>query len=93
MRNYLVIALAIAGIGAAAPAFAGEHVRCRVEAGAQRLSHEAVSAKLAANGYKVTRIKSERGCYEVRATDKSGARVELKVDPVTAAVLRTEQDD
>jgi hypothetical protein len=91
MRKFLALSLVLAGVSATAmPAFARDDARCT--AAAQRLSPEAVSAKLAENGYKVTRIKSERGCYEVHATDKAGARVELRVDPADAKILRSKQD-
>jgi hypothetical protein len=56
------------------------------------MSTDAVQAKLAEAGYRVTRIKTEHGCYEVHATDRSGARLELSVDPATAKVVRSKQD-
>jgi hypothetical protein len=39
----------------------------------------------------VTSIKTTRtgGCYEVYATDKSGKKVELFLDPVTAKIVHT----
>ncbi len=93
MRKLLVLAAAIAGIAASAPAFARDGTRCTVGPGAERLSADAVRAKLAESGYTVARIKTEHGCYEVHATDRGGAAVELRVDPVTAKVLRTEMGD
>lgn len=95
MRKFLTLTLALAGLAAvaAAPAFARDDVRCTQAPGAARLSEDAVRAKLAESGFKVTRVKTEHGCYEVRATDQRGAAVELRVDPVTAKVLRTEMDD
>jgi hypothetical protein len=32
-------------------------------------------------GYKVTSVKVDDGCYEVKAVDKDGKRVELKFEP------------
>jgi hypothetical protein len=95
MRKLLTLAVAAAGIalGAAAPAFARDDVRCSPTVGAAPLSAEAVQAKLAEAGYKVVRIKAEHGCYEVHATDQRGTRLELRVDPATAKVLRAKQDD
>jgi hypothetical protein len=93
MRKLIILTAAIAGIAAAAPAFARDDARCTVSPGAGRLSADAVRAKLAESGYKVARIKTGHGCYEVHATDRGGAAVELRVDPVTAKVLRTEMDD
>ena len=95
MRKFLAVTLALAGItaGAAAPAFARDDARCSQGPGAVRLSEDAVKAKLAEGGYKVTRVKSEHGCYEVRATDQAGAAVELRVDPASAKILRTKKHD
>jgi hypothetical protein len=95
MRKFLTLTLALAGVTAvaAAPAFARDDARCTVSPGAARLSTDAVRARLAESGYKVTRVKTEHGCYEVHATDQGGAAVELRVDPVTAKVVRTEMDD
>lgn len=93
MGKFLILTVALAGIAAATPAFARDDARCGASPGATRLSADAVRAKLAESGYNVVRIKTDDGCYEVRATDRGGARVELRVDPVTAKVLRTEMDD
>ena len=95
MRKFLTLTLALAGLTAvaAAPAFARDDARCAASPGAARLSADAVRAKLAESGYKIGRIKTEHGCYEVHATDRAGTAVELRVDPVTARVLRTEMDD
>lgn len=94
MRKFLILAAALSAIAVgAAPAFARDDARCTVSPGAARLSADAVRAKLAEAGYTVTRVKTEHGCYEVRATDRGGAAVELRVDPVTAKVIRAEMDD
>jgi hypothetical protein len=91
----LVLVLAVASAGAVAPAFADDNhdIRCTQAAGATRMTEDAVRAKLAEAGYKVIRFKTDDGCYEVRATNQTGARVKLKVDPVSAQVLRTRMRD
>lgn len=38
-------------------------------------------------GYKVDRIKIDDGCYEVKATDKSGTRFEIKLDPTDLSMV------
>lgn len=60
---------------------------------AQReLSLAQVSEKLTAAGYtSISKIERERSVYEVRATDKAGARVKLKVDPKTGEILNSRQ--
>jgi hypothetical protein len=44
---------------------------------------DAASAKAASLGYTVRKIEIDDGCYEVKGTDKNGAKIELNIDPVT----------
>ena len=47
-----------------------------------------IYAKLEAAGYRnLEKIEREHGTYEVRATDRQGARVRLDVHPQTGAIL------
>lgn len=47
-----------------------------------------IYAKLEAAGYRnIEKIEREHGAYEVRATDRQGARVRLDVHPQTGAIL------
>lgn len=48
-----------------------------------------------AQGWNVTRIKTDDGCYAVRGTDRQGRRFKAKVNPATLAIvrMRTEGDD
>ncbi len=49
-----------------------------------------VLSRLEAAGYTaIDEIERERDAVEVKATDAQGRRVELKLDPVTAEVLKT----
>lgn len=43
-----------------------------------------------AQGYKVSRVKVDDGCYELYARDRSGKRLELYVDPVTLKIVKVE---
>ena len=54
------------------------------------LSQEAIAAKLKEQGFEITKTESKRSCYEVKARDRQGKRVDLYVDPVTARVVRQE---
>jgi len=48
-----------------------------------------IYAKLEAAGYRnIEKIEREHGTYEVRATDKQGARVRLHVHPQTGEILQ-----
>jgi hypothetical protein len=57
------------------------------------MSQADLSAKYAEKGYNVKRIKVENGCYEVKALNANGARVEIVVDPMTGEVIKTESDE
>jgi hypothetical protein len=47
-----------------------------------------IYAKLEAAGYRnIEKIEREHGSYEVRATDRQGARVRLDVHPQTGVIL------
>ena len=51
------------------------------------LTIEALQSKVEALGYTVRKGKLKNACGEFYATDKSGARVELFVDPTNGAVI------
>jgi hypothetical protein len=54
---------------------------------------EALQQKLETQGWKVSRIKVDDGCYEVDATDEKGRRVEASYDPKTLEIKEMELDD
>jgi hypothetical protein len=87
----------------AAPALASDHGRrdhderseyrsdsraCPVRPAAERLSIDQVVLKLKEQGYTVNKIETSHGCYEVKATDAKGARVEMYLDPATVEIVR-----
>ncbi len=47
----------------------------------------ALETQLRANGYKVSQIKTEGGCYEVYATDKDGNRANMAFNAETLEKL------
>jgi hypothetical protein len=53
----------------------------------QWLSPQALTDKLAAQGYKVIEIESDDGAYEVEMLDKNGVKVETHVHPATGELL------
>lgn len=53
----------------------------------QWLSLDAIQAKVEALGYKVQKAKLKAACGELYTLDKNGRRVELFVDPTTAAIV------
>ncbi len=81
------VAAALA-ILAAGPADAGSLGRpCTTAPQAQWLSLEALQAKVETLGYTVRSGKIKNACGELYTTDKTGARVELFVDPTDGTVV------
>lgn len=61
--------------------------------GVATISRETITAQLTTAGYtNIHDIDFENGVWKVEAQDKTGADVELKLDPNTGKVLGTEQD-
>jgi hypothetical protein len=80
-------ALAIVALGAAG-AHAGSLGRpCTTAAESQYLSAGDLQARAEAQGYKVSRVKIAKACGEIYALDKTGAKVELFVDPTNGSVV------
>lgn len=85
-----IVALTVL-VGIAAPALATQ--RCSAPM-AEWKPREALVEKLRAEGWTVRRIKTDDGCYKVRATDAAGRRVKAKFDPATLErVVRDGDDD
>jgi hypothetical protein len=81
-----VAAFAILAAGSAATA--GSLGRpCTAAPQGEWLSVEALQAKVESLGYTVRSGKLKNACGEFYATDKTGARVELFVDPTNGTVV------
>ncbi len=60
----------------------------------QWMSREAVEQHFTAMGYTVREVEADDdGCYEVKATDKDGRKLEIYADPVDARIVKEERDD
>ena len=57
------------------------------------MSVAAIKAKVTRMGYKVRKIEVDDGCYEAYAIDANGRRMEIYLNPATAAVVKMERDD
>lgn len=66
--------------GSSFPAFASD--RCVVPQADWRPVEE-LTAGLTANGWTISNVKTEDGCYEVYGHDKDGKRVEVFFDPAS----------
>ncbi|WP_370640787.1 MULTISPECIES: PepSY domain-containing protein [Xanthobacter] len=73
------VSLGAVGLGAG-PAMAGPH--CDVPL-AQWQPRAALQKKLEAEGWTVLSIRSDDGCYKVRATNAQGRRLKAKYDPAS----------
>ncbi|MBZ0217021.1 MAG: PepSY domain-containing protein [Fimbriimonadaceae bacterium] len=92
MKKFLVLAASSMTLAIATPALAsGDGVNCGDVTG-QMMSQEEAKVKARELGYDVRRVKSEGGCFEVYAIDQNGARVEIYMNPVTGAIVKTKND-
>lgn len=90
MRRFLpamTLALSVLGVGAAS---AGP--RCDAPL-VNWQPREILQQKLEAEGWKATRIKTDDGCYKVRATNDKGEHLKGTYDPATLKALKVEIDD
>lgn len=85
----VVVGLAIASL-AATPAAADRD--CNVPL-ADWQPREALQKKLEAEGWTVLSIRSDDGCYKVRATNAQGARLKAKFDPARLEPMAGQDDD
>jgi len=60
---------------------------CTSEPRNKWMTADAVKAQVEQKGVTVQRIETDDGCYEVHGVRKNGDRVELKLHPLTAAVV------
>lgn len=92
MRKIIAITAASLMIAGTLPAHASsDDVSCGRQTGGQQLSIKDVTAKVTEMGYDVRKVERDDGCYEVYAIDKNGARLELKMHPVTGQIVKTER--
>ena len=87
MKLVLPLATVALALAVSAPAFAAGVGACSTAPQAQWQPQTKLETMLATDGFKVRQIKVEKGCYEVYATDKSGARVNLAYNAETLQQL------
>jgi hypothetical protein len=88
MKRILFTSLFLAAIGASA---ANAAELCSVPE-TEWQPKEALQQQLEAEGWKVKKIKTDEGCYEVYGTDKAGNRMENYYDPKTFSLVKEQQD-
>ena len=88
-----VTAATLLFLGAVSVAEAGSLDRpCTSAPEAQWLSLDALKAKVEAQGYTVQKAKLKGACGELYARDKTGARIELFVDPTSGDIVAAGRD-
>jgi hypothetical protein len=88
MRKALILPVFAILLGAAVPALADDHRANRLNIPADKwLPVSDVIQKLAAQGYKVTKVEADDGVYEFDATNAGGVRIEGHANPATGEVL------
>ncbi len=100
MRAYqLVSALTLgvailAGGASLVPAFAQADKSVPPAAARSEMSVGQIFDKMTAAGYvNIDKIERERSAFEVKASDKNGARVKLSVDPQTGNIIEPRRQD
>lgn len=87
MKGPLAAVTLVFGIFGAGSSLASS--RCDVPL-AEWQPREVLQQKLEAEGWKITRIKTDDGCYKVRAINDKGERYEGKFHPGTLKALKVE---
>ena len=82
-RTLFAIALA-----AMAPAVMAADPACPETPRESWLRPEEVQVRLQSQGLEVKRIKRDGSCYEVRAKNREGQRIEAYVNPANAAIVK-----
>jgi len=92
----LAVALAAgvmgAGVMGAGAAYANNDDDCQVPAGEWQ-PVAALQDKLEADGWQVTEIERDDGCYEAHAIDEQGRQVEAAFNPKTFEMVEFELED
>lgn len=88
MRKITVLAIAAVLFGTTVAASAGSLGRpCTTAPESQWLPVKDLQAKVEALGYKVQKAKLKKACGELYTIDKTGAQVELFVDPTNGDIV------
>ncbi len=84
----LSAALAATSLGAIASE------RCTEAAREEWMSREAIEQHFVDSGYTVREVETDNGgCYELKAIDRDGRKVEIYADPVDGRIVKEKRDD
>jgi len=83
----LAATLALAG---AFPLTAAAKADCKAYPKAEWMSEADAKAKIAAQGYTISKFKVDGNCYEIYGKNKDGKKVEIYFDAKTLDVVKSE---
>jgi hypothetical protein len=87
MKTLLTVCASLLALAAAGSASAQHAEKCDPIPKAEWRPQAELERKLTDQGWKISRVKIENGCYEVYARDAKGAKVEVFFHPKTLDVV------
>ncbi|HEV8314353.1 MAG TPA: PepSY domain-containing protein [Burkholderiaceae bacterium] len=87
--KHLTLAAALA-LAAAFPLAASAKADCKAYPKAEWMSEADAKAKIAAQGYTISKFKVDGNCYEIYGKNKDGKKVEIYFDAKTLDVVKSE---
>jgi hypothetical protein len=88
-RIVIAAAVCVIALGAAGALAKSLGRACTAAPESQYLSTAELKTKIEAQGYTVREIEIEKACAELYALDKTGAKVELFLDPTNGTIIGT----
>jgi len=92
MRKFLVPSTLVVALACGAGVAMADNSSDKVAA-AGSVSVEQITNRLQSQGYTIRKIKVDDGRYKVKATDASGHKQKLNVNPMTGDVVSKGDDD
>ena len=85
-----LISIAVLGAATLFSAAAFAKADCKAYPKAEWMSEADAKAKIAAQGYTISKFKVDGNCYEIYGKSKEGKKVEIYFDAKTLDVVRSE---
>jgi hypothetical protein len=88
--KHLIIAATTSLLAAALPMTAAAKADCTAHPKSEWMSEADAKAKIAAQGYTISKFKVDGNCYEIYGKNKEGKKVEIYFDTKTLDVVKSE---
>ena len=85
-----IVSAVLVGVAAALSTAAFAKADCKAYPKAEWMKPEDATAKIAAQGYAISKFKVDGNCYEIYGKDKEGRKVEIYYDAKTLEPVKTE---